>query len=347
MAAGRLHDPTEHRLLQARRAGDVPRSRVLSAAAVVVAIAALGAAQGRGLSEAAQALFRLGLEGVRQGRGGPAVLADMAALTAVTVGPIVLWLFVAALVASLAQIDWSAGGSGASGGPARSGDRIGRRLVQECIRWALIACVVAVLSLVCLSALRGVLSVPMGELSLLWRAGGTVLWNMLAWTAGALVFLSVVDLLLQRAVHRRSLRMTDAELLDERRQTDLDPGVFAERRRLQRQVSSATDAVLVRDAALVVVSRAGHLVALHRDAGQTIAPVPVVTVNVRGPAAEQLLLAASAGTSLPVFDDALAQDLALLQPGQSLPRHLFVAVAAHLRRGTDHGGALAEGAQVR
>jgi len=333
MSAGRLHDPTEHQLSQARRGGDVPRSRVMPLAAVALALCMLVVSHGQRLVGAGLHVFDLSLSAVREGQRPLSLLSELADVAVSAVLPVLGWLLVAALLGAIVQ----PGGAFVARREGRrptATSRLGAhgRLLRAGLTALFALSLLAVLTLVCLAALRGVLSVPMGDLAFGLRTAGTVIEHLLRWAAGALVVLAVLDMLAQRALHRRGLRMTDAELLEEQRRTQLDPALASERRRMQRRTPTASDALLARDADLIVVSRAGHLVAItHRDAGGSPAH-PRVVVSIRGLAAQRLLQAASSGDVASVLDDGLAEALARSEPGQVVPRHLFASVAAHLRK---------------
>ncbi|NOT46491.1 MAG: flagellar biosynthesis protein FlhB [Acidobacteria bacterium] len=145
----------------------------------------------------------------------------------------------------------------------------------------------------------------------------------------AFLVLGALDFLLQRLLHRRDLRMTKQELKDEYKETEGDPMVKAQRRSLHREILAQSLAAAVRDADVVLANPTHLAIALKYDRGSMGAPV--VTAKGADLMASQIrLIAAESG--VPVKRDVpLARALYLLEVEDEIPEELYEAVATVLQ----------------
>jgi flagellar biosynthetic protein FlhB len=156
-------------------------------------------------------------------------------------------------------------------------------------------------------------------------AGGE-LGRVIAWSASALAALAGLDYLWQRRQHAASLRMTRAEVKDERRQSEGDPHM---RQRMKRAYQQLAKRRMLTDVATadVVVTNPVHLaVALRYAPNQMRAP----TVVAKGAehVAERIKEIAR-GRGIPIVERrALARALFRTVPiGGEIPSALYRAVA--------------------
>jgi flagellar biosynthesis protein FlhB len=145
----------------------------------------------------------------------------------------------------------------------------------------------------------------------------------------AFLALGALDFFLQRMLHRRDLRMTKQEVKDEYKETEGDPLIKAHRRALHREILAQSLAAAVRDADVVLANPTHLAVALKYDRGT--AGAPIVTAKGADLMASQIrLIAAESG--VPVKRDVgLARALYLLEIEDEIPEELYEAVAAVLQ----------------
>jgi flagellar biosynthesis protein FlhB len=155
----------------------------------------------------------------------------------------------------------------------------------------------------------------------------------------AFLVLGALDLFLQRMLHRRDLRMSKQEVKDEYKETEGDPLIKAHRRSLHREILAQSLAAAVRDADVVLANPTHLAVALKYDRGSMGAPI--VTAKGADLMAGQIRkIAAQSG--VPVKQDVpLARALYLLEVDDEIPEELYEAVATVLQwvySITDEGG---------
>lgn len=145
----------------------------------------------------------------------------------------------------------------------------------------------------------------------------------------AFLALGALDFFLQRMLHRRDLKMTKQEVKDEYKETEGDPLIKAHRRALHREILAQSLAAAVRDADVVLANPTHLAVALKYDRGT--AGAPIVTAKGADLMASQIrLIAAESG--VPVKRDVgLARALYLLEIEDEIPEELYEAVAAVLQ----------------
>jgi type III secretion protein U len=149
---------------------------------------------------------------------------------------------------------------------------------------------------------------------------------LFGWTAAAFVAVAFGDILWQRYMHRRELRMSKDELKREHKEDEGDPMLKGQRRRLQRQWASRNALQAVKRASAVVVNPTHIAVALEFDAKALC--VPVVSAKGVGREAQQMREAAR-GAGVPIVHNvALARALdAQVDVDEEVPEGLFDAVA--------------------
>lgn len=331
--SGKTEQPTPRRLREARRKGQVPRSRLLNAGAVLlgglgglVAGAPGGAARLRDwtvrlLAEGAPAEAALA-DGVRVllALAAPALAGALLAALGVTLATVGLEPRLGHVLPRLERLDPAAGlrrllGAAPWGEAARA---LGVALVLLALAWREGAALAP-------DALRT--SWLAGREALPWlldRVGGGVLR-----LAAVLVALGGADYAWARWRHRRALRMTREEVRREHRESEGDPHHKAHRRALHRQLSAGGPARGVHEATAVVVNPTHIAVALRYAPDECEAPYLVA----KGRAADALALRrAAALAGIPVLRDVpLARALVHYDVGEEVPEELYRAAAAVLR----------------
>jgi flagellar biosynthesis protein FlhB len=148
----------------------------------------------------------------------------------------------------------------------------------------------------------------------------------------AIVFLILggIDFFLQRYLHRRDMQMTKHDVKQEYKETEGNPLIKSQRRALHRELLAAGMAAAVQKADVVVANPTHVAVALKYDRGEHNAPV----VTARGAdlmAAQIRKLARE--SNIPIARDVpLARALYEIELEEEIPEELFEAVALVLRR---------------
>ncbi len=282
----RTERATPKRLEEARRKGQVPRSRELATALMLLAAAGMLLVGGPQLGRELAALMEAGL------RGDPAALADPTALLAhlgqavgrgfLAVAPLLGLLALAAVVGTVAvggfnysaqalQPRWS------KLDPIKGLQRIlsWRGLVElgkALLKLALVAWVTWWVLQWEASALLALGNLPTG--AALAEAGRLLAWAFLALSA-SLLLVAVVDVPYQLWSHQRQLRMTRQEVKEEHKQTEGSPEVRARIRRLQMEQAQRRMMAEVPKADVVITNPTHYAVALRYDERRMAAPVVV------------------------------------------------------------------------
>ncbi|MGH9474934.1 MAG: EscU/YscU/HrcU family type III secretion system export apparatus switch protein [Terriglobales bacterium] len=149
----------------------------------------------------------------------------------------------------------------------------------------------------------------------------------LAWRGGLVLLLwSGVDYILQRHAHEKSLKMTKQEVKDDTKETQGNPETRGRIRRIQRQMQRRYMMREVPHATVVIVNPTEYAVALHYEPALMAAPV-VVAKGRNLVAARIRALAVHHGVPI-VEDRPLARALyGYVEMGSPIPGRLYAAVA--------------------
>jgi type III secretion protein U len=327
-------EPTPRRLAEARRRGDVAVSRELpSAAALGAAILVLVWDAPAALARAVEGL-RAVLAGAAGASGPGAGLAVASDLGPRLLAPALGAAFVVTAVVGLAQ-------TGGLVAPVRvdlarlASASAWRRLLDGRAAAASVAGLLKVAVVAALAVL--VLRPAAGTLVSLTGASPARILGALGGLAGrvavrlalAILAFGIIDLLVVRHRHLRSLRMTRDEVKREHKEAEGDPAHRGERQRLHRELAEQRMLDDVRRADFVVVNPEHIAVALRYDPDDDAAPI-VVAKGERLVAERIKQIAREAG--VPIFRDVtLARSLAELAEGGEIPAELYEAVAEILR----------------
>lgn len=153
------------------------------------------------------------------------------------------------------------------------------------------------------------------------------------------LLLAALDVVVTRMAWRKKLRMTRADVERERKESEGDPRLRADRRRAHQDMLAAADVTSVEGASVVVVDPR-FACALRYDEASGAAPV-VVASGV-GVSAERIADAARRRSIPVVHDAAVARALVGLDVGRAIPEALYEPVAEILRDAWDAAGAASE-----
>jgi flagellar biosynthetic protein FlhB len=336
----RTEQPTARRLQEARRKGQIARTREAGQAASLIAVTlALGWAGGRWIERLGEAMTT-GL--TRMGTSATVPL-DQGSVTTLATGSVVVVGLSAAPIALLAAITvvalhvvqggWNVATEAlrldfsrlnpASGikrfGLSQGGIELARMLVS--------VSVISVLGWLCLrSYLQG-----SAELARVTPAdAGRVLWEsvstLLTRSALALLALAGADYFVQRHRLMQSLKMTRQEVKDDYKLTQGNPEIKARVRRIQREMVRRRMLTATKTATVVITNPTHYAVALeYRRATMT---APVVVAKGQGHIAQRIKLIAREHGVPMVENVPLARALyAEAEVGAVIPAALFEAVA--------------------
>ncbi len=340
MADERTEQPTPKRLEEARKKGQVVRSRdlhdVLQLSAVVLAFGWVGSAYVEGLMEALTiGLTSMGAEaktpvGARQLEN---LALSMAGTLVALVGPLAGAAVIGGLGAGLVQGGFSGSAHGlkfdlARLSPMRGLQRLAPSKAGIDVLRAILLCVV--LTWIAWQAIAGIVLdapllgrvAPADAARLGWRAADGFLRKTLV----AFFVVAGADYLWQWWRHRKGLMMTRQEVKDEAKLTDGNPEIKARVRRVQREMARRRMLAAVPQATVVITNPTHVAVALEYHRHSMTAP----RVVAKGPD----LLAArirdvARAHSVPIVENPpLARALfANAEVGDAIPGDLFEAVA--------------------
>lgn len=279
----RTEAPSAKRLQEARERGDVPRSRELGTAAMLLAGSGALLVLGAGMGGRLAALFRHGLaltpERIFAENALTQALGEAWSAALWLLLPFAAVMLVAALVPTLALGGWVWSGQALTPNWSRidplAGLRrllgaqglaeLGKALVKiglvSGLAWALFDGLVAQVAALGQRDLQGAIA---GSFAL---AG----WVLLKLSA-ALVIVAAVDVPLQFWQHRRKLHMTRQELREEGKHTEGNPEVKGRVRQLQRELANRRMMAEVPKADVIVTNPEHFAVALRYDPRGTGAP---------------------------------------------------------------------------
>jgi type III secretion protein U len=333
----KTHQPTQQRLRDARKQGqvahsqDLTRSVVLAAAAVALLVFGSSAfAALRALAERAWALA-----------GAPSLhvaLQDIGAASALTLAfvgaPAVAWLALSGALSDFAQAGplWAAQRIAPDFSRLNPADGLKRifslnNLVETAKALFKTALLIGLFALLGRRWLGELLALPGAGVAAAGQLFARLLLELLGSAAALFVLLSFGDLQWQRFEHRRKLRMSTDEVKRERKEHDGDPQLKGQRRQLQRRWATQDLIGAARRASALVVNPTHIAVALEFDAAVASEP-PSLTAKGHGAIAHAMRAAArDAGVPI-VRNVVLARALDReVEIDEAIPETLFDAVA--------------------
>jgi flagellar biosynthesis protein FlhB len=155
---------------------------------------------------------------------------------------------------------------------------------------------------------------------------GMLLLKIFFYTGLVLLLLALIDFIYQRWKHNRDLKMSKQEVKDEHKQSEGDPKIKAQIRRLQMQMLRKIMLDSVKKSDVVITNPVHYAVALKYDRNEMAAPT-VVAKGARKLAEKIKSIARMHGVPV-VENKPLAQMLyAHVDVGEAIPENLYKAVA--------------------
>lgn len=327
--------PTPRRLRDARRKGEVAKSKDVTSVAALFAWVLLGALLTPFLMQSLIAPLDVAFSGLAD-PGGAAMRAAVwrAARTFVTASLVLL--APVAVVGTLAEF--------LQAGPVATTERMKFKLdhlnpgeglkrmfsvdnLFEVGKSVLkTAVLILITALVVCGAFGALTGLPRGTAAAALAAMGQLGFQLLAASAGVFVFVAVLDAAYQRFAFTKRLRMSRRDIRQESKDDEGDPHIRAQRRQLHQEWSNRNAAEAARGASVLVVNPTHLAVALVYDPKDH--PAPVVSAKGEGPLAAAMRREAEA-SQVPVAQNvSLARALhARTELEEVVPEDLFAAVA--------------------
>jgi type III secretion YscU/HrpY family protein len=339
MSSERTEEATPKRLREARRRGQVARSKELVTGILLIAAGMTLRAVAPGWIDTLRGLSALALR-TASAPTPAAILAvgsEAFAAGALAVAPVLGALVAAATLGSVLQTGPVFASEAISFDPQRLDPIAGaQRIVSlrsliELVRGLVKIGITLAVAYVCLrDAAHGLAGLSGRPADAALQAAGGLGATLLFRVGGAMVAIGILDLLYQRWQLARDQRMTKDEVKREHKDADGDPHVKQQRERMRREIAQHDLLESVRTASVVVVNPTHLAVALRFDeTGEQSAP------EVVGKGQDELarrMIRAAEEAGVPVMRDVpLARGLFELEVGEEIPERLYDAVAAVLR----------------
>jgi flagellar biosynthetic protein FlhB len=339
----KTEQPTEKRLRDARRKGQVAKSHDLSSAVLLVAaVAVLWIASGYmggwlSSSMTEQLSFASSFKGDLDERVALAALGAGAKSLLLALAPLFGALVVVAVLVNYLQVGSIFSFEPVKPNPNKLNPAEGFKqkflkarpyveLAKTVVK-LLVACVVV--AAVLWSARSDIVRLTRQPPDVAAAYAGALFFQIGVRVGLVFLVIGAADYFLQRFLHRKELRMTKHEVREEYKETEGNPLHKSLRRQMHREILLQSVMEAVRRASVVVVNPTHLAVAIRYERGETSAPV-VVAKGAELLAARIRELAKESG--VPVTRDVpLARALYELEIDEEVPEELYESVAVVLR----------------
>ncbi|HXC59106.1 MAG TPA: flagellar type III secretion system protein FlhB, partial [Steroidobacteraceae bacterium] len=282
----RTEQPTQKKLDDARREGRIPRSRDLTAAAVMVttgiALKVIGDSVGAQLGRMMQTGLRISHEQAFDSSQMASSFSNLAMMALVAVAPLLLMTMIAALGAPLALGGWSFSFAALSPDFSRLNpvSGLGRmvsirswvELGKSLGKFGIVGGAAAIVIWLNTDAMMGLGREPTN--AAIGHAMSITGQALIALTA-ALALIAAIDVPFQLWQYNREMRMTREEIRQEHRESEGSPEIRGRIRALQREMAERRMMDDVPKADVIVVNPTHYAVALRYDDKTMRAPTLV------------------------------------------------------------------------
>jgi type III secretion protein U len=180
--------------------------------------------------------------------------------------------------------------------------------------------------IVAVAAFDKLMAVPTGEADGALAAYGGITFQLLAGTVGVFLFVSMLDFAYQKFSFTKKMRMSRRDIRQEMKDSEGDPHVKAHRRQLHQEWAQQNAVQAARDASVLVVNPTHIACALAYDPAEHA--VPVLLGKGEGLIAQAMREAAEAGGVPIIRNVELARALRdKVAVDDIIPQDLFAAVA--------------------
>lgn len=338
MSGEKTEQPTEKKLRDARKKGQVAKSRELGTAAVVLAVAGALSLAGASLLQAMRASFAIVLRAIDGSlvASPGAVLEIVAGLGLRAAAPVLAAALVAGTLASFLQV-----------GPLLAVDSVAPQLSRidpvkgtknlftkkQLIELLKSLFKLLIIGWVTYSTIRdgtrGILSLTGRDAEAALSGAGGLISTVLFRVGGAMAVVAVLDVLYQRWQFLQEQKMSKDEVKREHKESDGDPHTKGERERLRHEILEHGAIERVRTADVLIVNPTHLAIALKYDEDAE-REAPEVLAKGMDELAKRMIRAAEE-SGVPIMRDVpLARALYEMSEGDEIPEALYEAVAAVL-----------------
>ena len=279
----KTENATPKRLADARKKGQIARSRELTTAAVVLAVTAAVLVTGDAMAIQSGLLFKAYLQQIPQAlvtpNAGWELTGSLLAGVAKMMAPVLLTGFLTALLAPMLIGGWNLAPEAMAMDFSRVSPLAGmKRLFSvnsliELGKAILKVLVIGVVATLLFEYQRDrLLSLPFLPLGEAVGQGARMVVDAVLWLGGALLLIAAVDVPWQIIHHAQQLKMTPQEVKQEYEQSEGKPEVKGRIRRLQQEFSQGRMMESVPKADVIITNPTHYAVALQYTAGKDKAP---------------------------------------------------------------------------
>ncbi|MGI9284307.1 MAG: type III secretion system export apparatus subunit SctU [Pseudomonadales bacterium] len=188
------------------------------------------------------------------------------------------------------------------------------------------AVLIAIVTLLLLTHLDEALELPRSDVLSYAKLDHYLLLSLMAWVVALFLFFSIADWLYQKYSHEKKLRMSMHDIKEEHKEQEGDPQIKGKRKQLHKQLATQNVQQMARKASAVVVNPTHIAVALYYQPEETV--VPMITVKGEGDMA-RLIREAAEEAGVPIMRNfMLARQLNFRgDEDDFVPQDLFDAVA--------------------
>ncbi len=338
MSGDKTEDATPKKLREARKKGQVPKSKELATAAVLLSVAGTLTAMGGYILHKLESVLRLSLDAIAGHVNAPpsAVLMAGASLGLEAALPVLIAAMMAGTLATFLQVGPLLAFEGIAPklervDPVRGSKNLfSQRKLMELLKSVLKIGLVTYVAFGALrDGLRGVVGLAERDAEAAVYAAGHLGQLLLIRVGAAVLAIAVVDVIYQRWRHRQDQKMSKDEVKREHKDADGDPQAKQQRERLHKEILEHNTVEQVCLADVLVVNPTHLAVALRYDEDRHDAP----EVLAKGEAhLAKRMIEAARQAGVPVLRDVpLAHALYEMNLGDEIPEALYEAVAAVLR----------------
>lgn len=136
---------------------------------------------------------------------------------------------------------------------------------------------------------------------------GATLKRMVLWVSALFIVVAILDHFLQKYLHIKKLKMSKDEIKREHKDREGDPHLKGRRRQLQMEMASDDMAMKIRESTIILTQSKELAVAVYYEMGKTM--LPIITVKGKSRVAEKVIEMAKKH-NIPVYEDpALTRNL--------------------------------------
>ncbi len=279
----KTENATPKRRQDARKKGQIPRSRELTTAVVVLAVTMAVMMQAEAITSGADALLTGYLQQMPAALATPGFSLQLGARllgeTLRLMAPVLLTGFAAALIAPLLVGGWNLAPEALSLDFARVNPLAGFKrlfsmnsLVELGKGFLKVSVIGVVAAMLFLHQRDQLLALPFLPLRSAMGQGAGLVLDALFWLGGGLLLIAAVDVPWQLLHHSRQLKMSKQEIKEEMQQSEGKPEVKGRIRRLQQEFSRGRMMEAVPRADVIVTNPTHYAVALQYAVGKDKAP---------------------------------------------------------------------------